>query len=117
MDFPIIFIIIVLIAILLTYFIVVSFSKRKEEKRIPNYRALFIIGISWFPIGIATHNPGLWTVGIVFFIIGLANKDKWGKETKWSELPSNIRRFKITIIVILIIFLLIAFGYFIFRTN
>ena len=117
MDFPIILVIIVLIAILLTYFIVISSSKQKEEKRTPNYRALFIIGISWLPIGIATDNTAFWVIGLVFLITGLANKDKWGQETKWSDLPPKVRKFKITLISVLIVFLVIVFSYFMFKAN
>jgi len=117
MDFTIIIVIVVLIAILLTYLIVVSASKQKEGKRTPNYRALFIIGISWLPIGIATDNTAFWSIGLVFLIIGLANKNKWKQETKWSDLPPNVKRFKLTLISVLIIFLVIVFSYLMFKGN
>ena len=47
-----------------------------------DYRALFNMGIIFFPVGltisIATHiiNP-LFILGLIFFIMGLANKNKW----------------------------------------
>jgi hypothetical protein len=45
--------------------------------REPDYRVFFIIGLAFFPIGIATRNPGLWGMGLIFLILGVANRDKW----------------------------------------
>jgi hypothetical protein len=113
MENPILIILIVAIALIFVVFIVRSASQNKEERRIPNYRALFIIGVTWLPIGIATDNPGLWGLGVVFMIIGAANKNKWGKETKWSELPPETRKMKIIFIAGLTFILLAALSYYI----
>jgi len=113
MDNPIIIVLIVLIAIFLVVFMVRSASGKKGEKRVPNYRALFILGVTWLPIGIGTDNPGLWGMGIVFMIIGAVNKDKWGKETKWAELSPDAKRIKIIVVGGLTVLLLSALAYFI----
>jgi hypothetical protein len=96
----------VLIALLLVIFIVRSRSSDPQKKRIPNYRALFILGITWIPIGIGTENPGLWALGLVFMTIGLVNKAKWGQETKWADLSPQIKRTKIILFSVLTIMLL-----------
>ena len=92
------------VVILLIFFVVA----RKQEKRPPNYRALFILGIVFLPLGISTENYAFTGVGALFMIIGLANKKKWEKQKKWNELSYNERRLKITIIIVLS--LLLFFG-------
>ena len=42
-----------------------------------NYRALFIVGLSWIPIGLATGERVFWILGAVFLMVALANRDKW----------------------------------------
>ena len=73
------------IALLLVLFMVISASRNKEEKRVPNYRALLIICISWLSIGIATKNSGLWGMGIVFLIIGITSIASSGPENALRE--------------------------------
>ena len=95
MGDPIIIVLIVLIAFLFVFFIVRTRSADAEKRHVPNYRALFILGITWIPIGIGTENPGLWVMGILFMIIGGVNKNKWGQETKWADLSPETKRAKI----------------------
>ena len=51
----------------------------------PDYRAFFIMGISFLPAGIiftAAISPGFIgfsAMGLIYMTIGLANKDKWKK--------------------------------------
>jgi len=49
-----------------------------------NYKAVFILGIVFLPVGvtlsISTKNPGLLGIsglGVAYLAIGLANRDKW----------------------------------------
>lgn len=51
-----------------------------------NYKAFFILGIVFLPVGvtlsISTKNPGLLGIsglGVAYLAIGLANRDKWKK--------------------------------------
>jgi len=55
----------------------VIFVKRKGDLSTSDYRVFFVLGVVWLPMGIATDNPGLWGLGAVFLIVGLANRDKW----------------------------------------
>jgi hypothetical protein len=61
-------------------------SKNEWTKEV-DYRAFFIMGISFLPLGIVltfvVGNPGFigfMGLGICYIAIGLANKDKWKKE-------------------------------------
>ena len=94
-------VLVILIAMLVVY-------RNRDRKIEPDYRLFFILGISWLPIGIATENPGLWGMGAVFMVLGLANRSKWTEEPKWSELDPEKRRLKFFIILGLT--LLLALG-------
>ncbi|MDQ0978361.1 hypothetical protein [Pseudomonas synxantha] len=37
---------------------------------------MFVIGVSFISIGLAIANPGFWIPGIVFMVIGWANRSK-----------------------------------------
>jgi hypothetical protein len=57
-----------------------------SEKKEPNYRALFAVGIAFLGAGVALTSAtgigvgaGLMGMGAVFMIIGAKNRDKWQK--------------------------------------
>jgi len=77
----------------------------------------FILGISFLPIGIATDNPGMWGVGAVFLVLGLANRDKWKDEPKWSELNPERRRTVFLILGGLTVLLLAGLAVYIFAQS
>jgi len=114
MENPVIIILIILIALLFVFFIVRSRSGDSEKRHTPNYRALFILGVTWIPIGIGTDNPGLWITGIVLMMIGALNKKKWGQETKWADMSPETRRTKILLVSGLTLVLLALILVFIF---
>jgi len=95
----------------------VSRSEDSDKRHVPNYRALFILGITWIPIGIGTENPGLWMMGIIFTIIGALNRKKWGQETKWADLSPETKRAKILLVSGLAIVLLALILVFIFSQG
>lgn len=52
----------------------------------PNYQVFFILGIFFLPMGIVLmitiDNPafiGITGMGLIYMVIGLANRDKWKK--------------------------------------
>jgi hypothetical protein len=62
------------------------------QKREPNYRALFVIGLSFLGAGISLSAAGLTStgialtgVGVVFIVVGVSNRKKWG-------IPKNYAR-------------------------
>ena len=103
------------IAILGLIFAAVAFYRQKDlPKRDPGYRAFFILGVSFLPIGIATDNPGFWGMGAVFLILGLASRDKWKDKPKWSELEPERRRIKFILIGLLTLAFLTLLMFYIF---
>ena len=75
---------------------------RRKHKAPVDYYTFFIIGIIWLPIGLATGNPSLWILGLVFMIVGLVHKDKWKKNHKpWNKLDKQEQKLRIIIIIAL----------------
>jgi beta-lactamase regulating signal transducer with metallopeptidase domain len=107
-------IIVALIIIGLAVFIAIRVRKRRET---PNYRAWFIIGISWIPLGIATKNPVFYIVGTVFIIISLLNKDKWHQEKKWKDRTRNEKILKIVLVCIVVLMLIATLVLFLLRRK
>ena len=68
--------------------------KKGKEGRVeePNYRAFFVMGITWLPTGIVlmtiffladlpfVAGMPLFAMGLIYLIVGLANRDKWEKD-------------------------------------
>jgi hypothetical protein len=63
--------------------------KMKKEGKIgePNYKVFFTVGIAWIPIGVAimitilpAAGMAFMCMGIIYMVIGLANRDKWDKK-------------------------------------
>jgi hypothetical protein len=79
--------IIILLVLIATFFIVQKKKKERIFKEI-DYRAFFILGISFLPMGIiftVTISPafiGFIGMGVIYMAIGLANKDKWKNKEK-----------------------------------
>ena len=64
----------------------VVWKRRQGGEREVNYKAFFILGVTFLPVGVtlstATDNPGLMSLtglGVAYIAIGLANRDKWKK--------------------------------------
>ena len=100
------------LVVIISIVFLVLIAKGKIDRKEPDYRAFFIIGISWIPLGLVLKNPGFWAMGLIFMTLGLANKDKWKDQPKWKELPEAQRNLKMVIIGILT--LLLFFGLFMF---
>jgi heme/copper-type cytochrome/quinol oxidase subunit 2 len=70
---------------------------RKGWKHETDYRAFFYMGVVWFPLGVALDFPVFYILGLAYLVIGLANKDKWGKKQPLT--PEQIRWKKIALAV------------------
>ncbi len=88
--------------------------QRRESNRKPNYRLLFILGIIWLPLGIIFQNLALWGPGIVFFIVGAANRKHW-EESRWRDLSPHEKRVKLWAIGILLLILTVGVGVYFFN--
>ena len=84
MFWPVIMIVIVALIIIM---LGAAIYMRKKYNIKPNYRVLFIIGITWIPLGIATKNIAFSAAGIVMMIVGLTKKKEWDQEQSWKDLP------------------------------
>jgi len=99
--------IIVIIAIIIILLAVVALLLTKKKKTPPDYYALFILGVVWLPLGIASENSTFWILGIVFLAIGLANKKKWKENrTDWGKLDKTQKKWMIGLIAFLTILVL-----------
>ena len=86
-------IMLLLIGIAVTLLMVLVLRKRKRERKAgeTDYRAFFIIGVAFLPTGLAMMmvyffaeipfeiGLPLFALGLIYLIIGLANRDKWHK--------------------------------------
>ncbi|HAW51423.1 MAG TPA: hypothetical protein DCX54_03695 [Flavobacteriales bacterium] len=95
----------IVFGLLILGLLVVIFVYRKNKKIPTNYRAWFIIGITWIPLGIATKNYAFLAIGVVFMVLGLKHRDKW-KETSWSGLSPAEKNVKIALISVGLLLLL-----------
>ena len=62
-------ILLILILIVTIILGVLVFKRVKDDKKKPDYKTLYIIGISWFPLGIIFMASGF-SVGIVLSVMG-----------------------------------------------
>ncbi len=82
------------IGLLLIVFAVLYIRMQKINKRPTDYYNLFIMGIIWLPIGIAMDYNAFLMLGLIFTLIGLANKDKWGKNrVHWGDYTDKEKKF------------------------
>jgi thiol:disulfide interchange protein len=68
--------------------------QRQGQKHEVDYYVLFNMGLIFFIIGLTTKNSFMWIFGIALFAIGLANRKRWKKQKKWSQLSKKERRFR-----------------------
>lgn len=95
------------IVILILFIVMVIITKGKKKPM--DYYTLFIIGLTWIPLGLAMKNPALWIMGLIFFAVGITNKNKWDQNRKtWAKLTQKEK--KIQMIAIGIGFLLLIAG-------
>ena len=90
---------------------------KKKENRKPNYKAFFIIGITWIPIGIATQNYVFTFVGLVFIILGITKKKEWKNQPKWEELSPAEKKVKIALIIFLTLILISGIIFYFITRN
>jgi len=97
---PYIIIIMILIGIVVAALGVAVAIKTKGKRKEPDYRAFFMMGAVWLPFGIVFYitskNIVFLAMGLVFFITGLANKDKWKKP---EPIPENRKKIMISLAI------------------
>jgi hypothetical protein len=103
----------IIIALFIVFLLVSIFTKKKPE---PDYKAFFIIGITWIPLGLVFNNNFLSIMGIVFMVLGIANKDKWKKQKPWNKLTKEERKQKKVLIIALGIIVLLGLAAFFYMS-
>jgi peptidoglycan/LPS O-acetylase OafA/YrhL len=94
-TFPVVLGLVLLIAAL---GVILAWKVRKGGyKHEPDYKAFFWMGLVWMVFGgpfiwlFDNYSmSGLFSMGAIFFVIGLANRDKWGKQQKLT--PGQMKR-------------------------
>ncbi len=99
----------ILVALIVMAVLAIFMVKKAKDKGKPkqiDYKTFFYMGIIWMLVGVypyflygETTMTGLFGMGVVFFLMGLANKDKWGKKTQAPMTPKQKYMFAITFIV------------------
>ncbi|MFH1771170.1 MAG: hypothetical protein ABH828_06475 [archaeon] len=112
------FIIIVVILIAIITVLLTIFTFKNQKKRPVDYKALFVMGIIFMGAGIAIGNYGISAMGLIFFLIGALNKDKWNNARKWEKLGKKDKRTLmialiagILVFVVGVLFYLLQIGY------
>ncbi|MCK4979945.1 MAG: hypothetical protein KAS62_06090 [Candidatus Delongbacteria bacterium] len=93
-----------------------TISRRKENRK-PNYKAFFIIGVCWVPIGIATQNYVFMVIGLVFLVLGLLNRKSWENQPKWEDLSPAEKKIKLALIIFLSLILILGVVFYFMAGN
>ena len=96
--------------------IIATIIKRKENRK-PNYKAFFIIGVCWVPIGIATQNYVFMVIGLVFLVLGLLNRKSWENQPKWEDLSPAEKKIKLALIIFLSLILILGVVFYFMAGN
>lgn len=78
-----------------------------------DYRTLFILGIVWLPLGIATDNKAFLVVSLILLVLSLANRKEWNKNDRsWKDLSLKQKNIKLVIVGVLFLILIIGVVFF-----
>jgi CDP-diglyceride synthetase len=88
---------------------------RKKKQSAPDYYSFFWMGIIWmafgavFMIGRSDEFNALFAIGLIFAILGMANKDKWKKNRRnWKTLSKEDRKIRTIIMIALGVLVLLG---------
>ena len=102
-------------AVLILLIGVLFFVLKRGKPHKPDYRVLFILGVTWVPLGIATGNQVFTITGLVLAAVGLANRGRWEERKKWSELDQKTKNLKIVLLALLTLLLVAGVAVYFFR--
>lgn len=89
------------ICILIAAALILIIAKRgKSVSGENNYRALFVMGIIWLPIGIATSYYLLSVMGFIFMMIGIAHRKSWIEEKKWQNMSNKEKKRTMSLLIV-----------------
>ena len=87
--------------------VIYTFKIKKLALEI-DYRALFFVSLLFFANGFVFNYLAMWGVSILFFIVSLINFKKWKNEQKWSELPDEVKKVKLALIITILLLFIIS---------
>jgi hypothetical protein len=61
-------------AVIGVLYLVISKRKAKPKSKDKNYDVFVALGAIWLIAGLASRNSGIWPLGLIFFLGGLAGK-------------------------------------------
>jgi len=108
---------ITILVLLIVLGIIAFFALKGKKNFQPNYYALFLLGLVFFIIGLATDNYMLWILGIIFFIIGITHKGKWKKRKAWTTMNKKERKVSVILMIILGVLVITGVVFFLFTNN
>ncbi len=85
---------------------IIAMIKYSKNGGLTDYRAVYIIGAIWTPLGIvfwtSQNNPAFFIMGAIFLFIGSKNKDKWDTHSEISPIKKKMLLviFGITVLVV-----------------
>ena len=103
----------IILSLLIIGILVVIVAYKRNKNIPPDYRTLFIVGLTWIPLGVATKNHAFTVIGVVFMIIGLKNKNKWKESRKGlAELSGSAKNLQIALIALAILLFIVVLAYY-----
>ena len=88
--------------------VMVLFMWKTKAKPETDYRAMFVLGIFFLALYFINDLSTFFVLGIIFIVMGLANKDKWGKTKTWHQLSPPQRKLKMFLVIFLGVLVLVG---------
>jgi hypothetical protein len=117
MNFLVIAAILIGLLALVLLVVLLAVKHRRGEPLTTDYRALAVMGMLWVPVGVAIDNPGIWGMGLVFLIIGLANRHRWEEQRTWSDLSPLEQRTRLMLLAGLALLLGVGLAVFFWQRS
>jgi len=89
MIMPVINTIIVTFIIILTLFALKRLRNGARSAE-PNYRTVFVLGLTFIPIGLIVDKDVFFLLGVVFLILGIANVEKWNQTFAGKDITGKV---------------------------
>ena len=106
----------ILVGLVLVALAIGAYARCRKEECRPDYRGFFVIGLIWVPLGVVFYitsgNIAFLGMGVVFLLLGLANKAKWKAR---SPLTWGQRKLKLVLVLITALLVLLTFAFWLFR--
>ena len=88
--------------------ILLTSKKGKTDSMEMKGKTFFCVGLMWLIVGLSLTNSGLWLLGFVFLMLGLANKAGWKEEKKAKPISKAERRVEYLVAAVLVLVVLLG---------